>query len=55
MDNIDEVADKRTMALREIKKDKINVTKAYNKNVKAKSFQVGDLAWKTVFPLRSKD
>jgi hypothetical protein len=43
MDNIDEVADKRTMALREIKKDKINVTKVYNKNVKAKSFQVGDL------------
>jgi hypothetical protein len=30
------------------------VTKAYNKKVKAKSFQVGDLVWKTVLPLRSK-
>jgi hypothetical protein len=31
------------------------VAKAYNKKVKAKSFQVGDLVWKTVLPLRSKD
>jgi hypothetical protein len=31
------------------------VVKAYNKKVKTKSFQVGDLVWKTVLPLRSKD
>jgi hypothetical protein len=43
MDNIDEVTDKRLMALREIEKDKIMVVKAYNKKVKAKSFHVGDL------------
>jgi hypothetical protein len=55
MDNIDEVADKRVIALGEIEKDKIMVTKAYNKKVKAKSFQVGDLVWKTILPLRSKD
>jgi hypothetical protein len=55
MDNIDEVTDKRVTALGEIEKDKIMVAKAYNKNVKAKSFQVGDLVWKTVLPLRSKD
>ena len=42
------------MALREIEKDKIMVAKAYNKKVKAKSFQVGDLVWKTVLPLRSR-
>jgi hypothetical protein len=42
-------------ALREIEKDKIMVAKAYNKKVKAKSFQVGDLVWKTILPLRSKD
>jgi hypothetical protein len=29
MDNIDEVTDKRLMALREIEKDKITVAKAY--------------------------
>jgi hypothetical protein len=43
------------MALREIEKDKIMVDKAYNKKVKAKSFQVGDLVWKTVLPLKSRD
>jgi hypothetical protein len=41
-------------ALGEIEKDKIMVAKAYNKKVKAKSFQVGDLVWKTM-PLRNKD
>jgi hypothetical protein len=38
MDNIDEVADKRLIALRAIEKDKIMVVKAYNKKVKAKPF-----------------
>jgi hypothetical protein len=51
MDNIDKVTDKRVTALGEIEKDKIMVVKAYNQ-VKAKSFQVGDLIWKTVLPLR---
>jgi hypothetical protein len=54
MDNIDEVTDKRVIALGEIEKDKIMVAKAYNKKAKAKSFQVGDLVWKTILPLRSK-
>jgi hypothetical protein len=43
MDNVDEVTDKRMIALGEIEKDKIMVAKAYNKKVKAKLFQVGDL------------
>jgi hypothetical protein len=55
MDNIDQVIDKRLMALKEIEKDKIIVAKAYNKKIKAKLFQVGDLVWKTIFPLRSRD
>jgi hypothetical protein len=50
MDNIDEVTDKRMIALGAIEKDKIMVAKAYNKKVKAKSFQVGDLVWKTILP-----
>jgi hypothetical protein len=54
MDNIDEVTDKRVIALRAIKKDKIMIARAYNK-VKAKSFQVGDLVWKTILPLRNED
>jgi hypothetical protein len=55
MDNNDEVTDKRLIALGEKEKDKIMVAKAYNKNVKAKSFHVGDLVWKTILPLRSRD
>jgi hypothetical protein len=43
------------IALGEIEKDNIMVAKAYNKKVKAKSFQVGDLVWKTILPLRSID
>jgi hypothetical protein len=54
MDNIAEVTDKILMALKEIEKDKIMVDKAYNKKIKAKSFQVGDLVCKTVLPLRNR-
>jgi hypothetical protein len=43
MDNIDEVIDVRLKALKEIEKDKARVAKAYNKKVKRKSFQVGEL------------
>jgi hypothetical protein len=55
MDDIDEVIDKRLVALGEIEKNKIIVAKAYHKKVKAKSFQVGDLVWKTILPQRSRD
>ena len=54
MDNIDEVSDKRLQALREIEKDKLRVARGYNKKVRAKSFQVGELVWKTILPLGTK-
>ena len=54
MDNIDEVTDKRRGALKEIEKDKLQVARAYNKKVKGKSFQVGDLVWKTILPFGMK-
>jgi len=54
MDNIDEVTDVRLKALKEIEKDKARVAKAYNKKVKSKSFQVGELVWKTILPIGSK-
>ena len=43
MDNIDEVTEVRLKALKELEKDKARVTKAYNKKVKSKSLQVGEL------------
>jgi hypothetical protein len=54
MDNINEVTDKRLEALEEIEKDKRRVARAYNKRVRAKSFQVGDLVWKTILRIGSK-
>ena len=41
-------------ALKEIEKDKLRVARAYYKKVKLKSFQVGDLIWKTILPLGMK-
>jgi len=54
MDNIDEVTDKHMKALKEIEKDKLQVARAYNKKVKNKFFQVGDLVWKTILTLGMK-
>jgi hypothetical protein len=54
MDNIDEVTDKHMEALEEIEKDKRRVARAYNKKIKVKSFQVGDLVWKMILPIGSK-
>ena len=54
IDNIDEVTDKRLKALKEIEKDKLWVAIAYNKKVKLKYFQVGDLVWKIILPLGMK-
>ena len=55
MDNIDEVTDKRIKALKEIEKNKLRVARAYNKKLKYKSFQVGNLVWKTILPLGMKN
>jgi hypothetical protein len=54
MNNIDEVTDKRIKALKDIDRDKAQDTQAYNKKVKIKSFQVGELVWKTIIPLKMK-
>jgi len=54
MDNIDEVTDKRMKAFKEIERDKLWITRAYNKKVNGKSFQVGDIVWKTILPIGMK-
>ena len=41
-------------ALKEIEKDKLRVVRTYNKKVRAKYFQVGELVWKTILPLGTK-
>jgi len=54
MDNIDELTDKRLRALKKIENDKVRVARDYNKKIKGKSFQVGELVWKTFLPLGMK-
>jgi hypothetical protein len=54
LDRLDEVLDERVKALGEIERDKLRVARAYNKRVNEKLFQVGDLVWKTILPIRSK-
>jgi hypothetical protein len=54
MDRIDDVHESRSKALEEIEKQKIKIAKAYNKSVVEKSFQVGDLLWKTILPLGTR-
>jgi dihydroneopterin aldolase len=55
MDTIDEITDKRMRALKEIEKDKARVVRVYNKKVRLKSFQAGELVWKIILPLGTKD
>jgi hypothetical protein len=54
LDRLDEVSDGRVNALGEIERGKLRVARAYNKKVKEKSFQVEDLVWKTILPIRSR-
>jgi hypothetical protein len=54
LDRLDEASDERINTLREIERDKLRVARAYNKKVKEKSFQVGDLILKTILPIGSK-
>jgi hypothetical protein len=54
LDRLDEVSDERVKALGKIERDKLRVARAYNKKVKEKLFQVGDLVWKTILPIGSR-
>jgi hypothetical protein len=54
LDRLDGASDERIRALGEIERDKLMVSRAYNKRVKERSFQVGDLVWKMILPTGSK-
>jgi hypothetical protein len=54
LDRLDQASDERIKALAKIERDKLRVAKAYNKRVKEKLFQIRDLIWKTILPIRSK-
>jgi hypothetical protein len=48
------VLDERVKALGKIERDTLRVVTAYNKRVKEKSFQIGDIVWKTILPIGSR-
>jgi hypothetical protein len=54
-DNIEDLTELRLWSLERIKENKAKVAHAYNKKVKLKEFQVGDLVWEAVLPLGTKD
>jgi hypothetical protein len=54
MDEVNKAPESRLKALEEIEKEKVKIAKAYNKCVVKKSFQVGDVVWKTILPLGTR-
>jgi hypothetical protein len=44
-DNVEDIMELRLWSLEKIKENKAKVARAYNKKVKPKEFQVGDLVW----------
>ena len=54
-DNVEDLTELRLWSLEKIKENKAKVARAYNKRVKPKEFQVGDLVWEAVLPLGTKD
>jgi hypothetical protein len=52
-DNVEDIME--LWSLEKIKENKAKVARAYNKKVKPKKFQVGDLVWEVVLPLGTKD
>ncbi|KAK1680838.1 hypothetical protein QYE76_041686 [Lolium multiflorum] len=54
-DSIEDATELRLWSLEKIKENKAKVARAYNKKVKLKEFQVGDLVWEAVLPLGTRD
>jgi hypothetical protein len=54
-ENVEDLTELRLWSLEEIKENKAKVAYTYNKKVKPKEFQVGDLVWEAVLPLGTKD
>jgi hypothetical protein len=54
-DNVEDFTELRLCSLEKIKENKAKVARAYNKKVRPKEFQVGDLVWEVVLPLGTKD
>jgi hypothetical protein len=54
-DNIEDLTELRLWSLEKLKENKAKIARAYNKKVKPKEFQVGDLVWEAVLLKGSQD
>lgn len=55
LEELDQVPGEREEALVKIRANQIKVARAYNKRVKKKQFEEGDLVWKVILPEHPKD
>jgi hypothetical protein len=55
MAEIDDLDEAHVAALNSIILQKQKVIKNYNRRVRPKTFAIGDLVWKVILPLRTKD
>ena len=55
MDELVDLDEERLQALDVLIRQKERVAKAYNKKVKYKAFNLGDLVWKVILPVDRKD
>ncbi|KAK2366564.1 hypothetical protein QL285_079929 [Trifolium repens] len=55
MDELVDLDEERLQALDVLIRQKERVAKAYNKKVKYKTFNLGDLVWKVIFPMDRRD
>ena len=53
--NTEDLTELRLWALEKIKENKAKVGRSYNKKVRPKNFQAGDLVWELVLPIGIKD
>ncbi len=52
---LDDIDEQQIAALNSIMIQKKKVALAYNKRIKPRSFSVGDMVWKVILPLETKD
>lgn len=55
LDEIVDLDEERMVALDVLIRQKERVARAYNKKVKVKTFSIGDLVWKVIFPTDQRD
>uniref|UniRef100_A0A0A9CKK5 Uncharacterized protein n=1 Tax=Arundo donax TaxID=35708 RepID=A0A0A9CKK5_ARUDO len=55
IDGLEDIVQHRLKALEKIEENKARVARYYNKKVISKKFDKGDLVWKLILPIDSKD